>query len=178
MAITTSAGDGVRVTTAAKNGTLPVQGAITTSQIRFDTTIATNNGNLMVTPTLVGRLVLLRRGLGTEELRYITAIDGTGLIATVNEPWTVIPEDIHEHPITTPKESSLSNIVETQPPTEKDLRVKRALEDLKARTLSVITSVAEQTAALPNTPMRNIQISELVEKEKRVREILDSVQLK
>ena len=89
-----------------------------------------------------------------------------------------IPEDTHDQLNTVPEESALSNISTVQPPTEKDLRVKRALEDLKARTLSVITSVAEQTAALPNTPMRNIQISELVEKEKRVREILDSVQLK
>lgn len=90
MAITSSAGDGVRVTTAAKNGTLGSQAGAASDEIIFDTAITTNNGNLMASPTFVGRLVLLRRGTGTEELRYITAIV-SGNQVRVNEAWTVVP---------------------------------------------------------------------------------------
>src|SRR3972149_7850309 len=67
MAITTSAGDGVRITTVAKNGTL------------------------MVSPTFVGRLVIVRQGLSNEETRYITAVAGDNVTCTVHEDWVTQP---------------------------------------------------------------------------------------
>lgn len=91
MAITTTNPDGVRITTAAKNGTLSTQGAIGNNQIKFDTNISTNNGNLVTSPTFVGRLVILREGAGDEETRYITAIGTDGVTATVHEDWTANP---------------------------------------------------------------------------------------
>lgn len=91
MAITSSAGDGIRITTAAKNGTLGSQAAAASNQIIFDTAITTNNGNLTAGPTFVGRKVIVRQGLGTEETRYITAIAGDNVTATVNEAWVIQP---------------------------------------------------------------------------------------
>jgi len=91
MSITTSAGDGVRVTTAAKNGTLGSQAAAASNEIIFDTAITTNNGNLMVSPTFVGRLVIVRQGLSNEETRYITAVAGDNVTCTVHEDWVTQP---------------------------------------------------------------------------------------
>jgi hypothetical protein len=91
MAITNTAGDGVRVTTAAKNGTLGSQAAAATNEIIFDTNINTNNSNLEASPTFVGRKVIVRQGASDEETRYITAIAGDGVTATVNEDWVSQP---------------------------------------------------------------------------------------
>ncbi|KKW06037.1 MAG: hypothetical protein UY40_C0004G0021 [candidate division CPR1 bacterium GW2011_GWC1_49_13] len=91
MAITTSAGDGVRITTVAKNGTLGSQAAAASNEIIFDTAITTNNGNLMVSPTFVGRLVIVRQGLSNEETRYITAVAGDNVTCTVHEDWVTQP---------------------------------------------------------------------------------------
>lgn len=100
------------------------------------------------------------------------------LLQAIKPSVETVPEEIQSPIVNVPEESALASVVPQQPVSEKDLKVKKALEDLKARTLSVITSVAEQTAALPNTPTRNLQINELLEKERRVREILDSVHTK
>ena len=91
MAITNSNPDGVRVTTAAKNGTLGSQAAAATDEIIFDTAITTNNSNLEASPTFVGRLVIVRQGATDEETRYITNIDGDTVTAIVNEAWVVAP---------------------------------------------------------------------------------------
>lgn len=91
MAITTNATTGLIVTTAAKNGTLPGQTPAGQDQIIFDTTIATNNGNLEVTPTFVGRKVIVRRGQSNEETAKIVVIDGTGLTGTLHQSWTTKP---------------------------------------------------------------------------------------
>ena len=93
MAITSTAGDGVRITTAAKDGTLGSQAAAAANEIIFDTNISTNNGNLetLGTPTFVGRKVIVRQGTSDEETRYITAIAGDGVTATVNEDWVSQP---------------------------------------------------------------------------------------
>lgn len=88
MAITTAAGTGVVITSAAKNGTLGSQSGATSTQIIFDTALTTNNGNLANT-SFIGRLVIVRRGTGTEETRYMTAQSGTTV--TVHEPWIVQP---------------------------------------------------------------------------------------
>lgn len=90
MAITNSAGDGIRITTAAKNGTLGDQTGVPSTQIMFDTGIGTNNGNLEAGPTFVGRLVTVRQGAADEETRYITAITDT-TSGTLNEAWDVPP---------------------------------------------------------------------------------------
>jgi hypothetical protein len=92
MAITNTAGDGVRVTTAAANSTLGSQASAAANEIIFPDTIAgTNNGNLEASPTYVGRKVIVRQGQSDEETRYITAIDGGGTTATVNEDWVTQP---------------------------------------------------------------------------------------
>ena len=91
MAITSGAGPGIVVTSAAKNGALGDQSAGGSDQIIFDTNINTNNGNLEASPTFVGRLVVIRRGAANEETRYITAIDGDGVTATVHENWVTPP---------------------------------------------------------------------------------------
>src|SRR3972149_7674942 len=91
MSITTSAGDGVRIPTVAKNGTLGSQAAAASNEIIFDTAITTNNGNLMVSPTFVGRLVIVRQGLSNEETRYITAVAGDNVTCTVHEDWVTQP---------------------------------------------------------------------------------------
>jgi hypothetical protein len=91
MAITTSAGDGVRITSSAKNGSLPDQSPAAADEVIFDTDINTNSGNLAASPTFVGRKVILRQGSPTEEVAYITAIDGTGLTASLHQPWNAAP---------------------------------------------------------------------------------------
>jgi len=90
MAITSSAGDGIRITTAAKNGTLASQAGINSDQIKFDTTwAAVNNGNTV--GVLLGRLIILRRGTATEEVRKITVGTTADTTITVHEAWTVAP---------------------------------------------------------------------------------------
>jgi len=91
MTITNSAGDGVRVNSAAKDGTLGSQDAAASNEIIFDTDITSNNGNLVGGATFVGRLVIVRQGASDEETRYMTAIDGGGTTATVNGDWVVAP---------------------------------------------------------------------------------------
>ena len=92
MAITNTNPDGIRVTTAAANSTLGSQAAAASNEIIFPDTIAgTNNGNLEASPTYVARKVIVRQGAGDEETKYITAIDGGGTTATVNEDWVVAP---------------------------------------------------------------------------------------
>jgi hypothetical protein len=90
MAITTGAGDGIRVTTAAKNGTLGSQTGAGTNQIILDTTwAAVNNGN--TNSILLGRLLILRRGTATEETKKIIAGTSASTTVTVHEDWTVAP---------------------------------------------------------------------------------------
>jgi hypothetical protein len=91
MTITSTGPDGIRVNSAAKNGTLGSQAAAASNEIIFDTAITTNNGNLEASPTFVGRLVIVRLGASDEETRYMTAIDGDTVTATVNEDWVVPP---------------------------------------------------------------------------------------
>jgi hypothetical protein len=103
MTISTSAG-GVTIQSTAKNGTLSAQTLATTSSIEvvLDTGVGTNNGNLFsagttfigeAAPTLIGRTMILRRGLGTEETRYITACTLVGgcTVLTVSEAWVQDP---------------------------------------------------------------------------------------
>lgn len=92
------------------------------------------------------------------------------LLQSIKPPVEIVPEETEEEHI--------QDVEQEQIRLDRDERVKKALDDLKTRTLNVITAVAEQTASLPNTPSRSIQINELIEKERRVREILDSVQQK
>lgn len=96
MAITTSAGDGVRCTTSAVNETLGSQTQQTGSNtIVLSNTIANlSNGNLVASPTYVNRIIMIRRGTATEEYRLCTADTagtGTTRILTVHENWTVVP---------------------------------------------------------------------------------------
>jgi len=103
MAITTSAGDGVRVTTASMNETLGDQSQAngTDEIVVSDTFTNTNNGQVEGTIGYVDRLAVLRQGQSNEETRFITvdtAGTGTTRILTVHEPWTTAPsssETIH-----------------------------------------------------------------------------------
>ena len=90
MAISTGPG-GIVIESAAKDGTLGSQAAAAANEIIFDTNINTNNGNLIASPTFVGRKVIVRQGASDEETRYITAIAGDGVTATVNEDWVSQP---------------------------------------------------------------------------------------
>ena len=89
MAITDT-GSRIRIESPAKNGTLSTQGA-GDNKITFDTTIATNNGNLATTPSFKGRQVIIRRGDADEETGRISAIDWTGLIGTTLDDWDTPP---------------------------------------------------------------------------------------
>jgi hypothetical protein len=95
MAITTSAPNGVQVTTPAVNETLGSQAQTNGSNqiVLSDTFANLNNGNVG-NSTYVGRLVRLRPGTGTEEVKYCTAETagtGTTVILTVHEPWDSQP---------------------------------------------------------------------------------------
>ena len=59
----TSANPNITIDTAAKDGTLGSQAAAAANEIIFDTTItAVNNGDLIGSPTLDGRKVIIRQG--------------------------------------------------------------------------------------------------------------------
>lgn len=91
MAITSSAGDGIRITSSAKNGTLGSQAGAANNQIILDTAWATNNGNVN-TAALIGRLIILRRGTATEETKKIIVATAASTTVTVHEPWTNAPQ--------------------------------------------------------------------------------------
>lgn len=98
MAITTSAGDGVRVTTSAVNETIPAQTNVsdTTLEVEVSDDISTlSNGNLEASPVYVDRMIILRQGLSNEETRRIVSASASGVgntwILGVNEPWIVDP---------------------------------------------------------------------------------------
>lgn len=91
MAITSGASTGIEVVSAAKNGTLGSQAAAGDNEIIFDTAITTNNSGLEGAPTFVGRMVIKNQGLGDEEIRYIFAIAGDNVTATVHEDWVDNP---------------------------------------------------------------------------------------
>ena len=64
-------------------------------EVVFANPMTTNNGNVAASPTHVGRIVVKNRGLGDEEVRYISAVTagtGTTVIATVTEPWVDPPQ--------------------------------------------------------------------------------------
>lgn len=81
----------VRVESAAKNGTLGAQGTLNANQIKFDTAITTNNGNLETSPTFDQRHVILRRGEVDEEWGLINAVDVDGLTCTLLADWETAP---------------------------------------------------------------------------------------
>jgi len=89
MAITTGAADGVRITSAAKNGSLGDQTGVGSDEIRFPSAMSTNNGQVG-SVDFDKRMVILRRGLSDEDERYITAIV-SGNLCRVNEVWTSAP---------------------------------------------------------------------------------------
>jgi hypothetical protein len=95
MAITSSAGDGVRVTTAAKNGTVK---SFTGGKVRLEDPITTgNNGNLEPSPTYADRLILIDGGTGSGQVRRITGQttgqgDGDDVDLDVHEDWTTDPD--------------------------------------------------------------------------------------
>ena len=95
MSITTSAPNGVIVTTPAKDSrlletTLGSQAGANANQVIVPNAIGTNNqGNLTGSPSYVGRLFMLRPGLSSEEVRYITGDAANTL--TVNEDWVTAP---------------------------------------------------------------------------------------
>lgn len=91
MSITTQAQAGVQVNSPAKNGTLGSQASATgLDEVDIGSAITTgNNGNLESTPTYVGRKIIINRGLGSEETRYIKSVAGT--VVTVNSPFDVNP---------------------------------------------------------------------------------------
>ena len=93
MTITSTAGDGVRVNSAAVTDTIGAQTqANGVDEIVLTNTFAAlNNGNVHGAADYSGdnRKIILRQGTGTEETRYITAQaagTGTTVILTVNEP--------------------------------------------------------------------------------------------
>lgn len=96
MAVTTSAGDGVRITSSAVNETLGSQTQQTGSNtiVLSNTFASLNNGNVAGGIGYVNRLILIRRGTATEEKKLCTAdTAGTGntRILTVHENWTQVP---------------------------------------------------------------------------------------
>jgi hypothetical protein len=98
MAITTSAPNGVIVTTAAMNEVIPAQTNVsdTTLEVEVSDDITTlSNGNLVTSPVYTSRLIILRQGSGTEETRRIVSAAASGVgntwILTVNEPWIIDP---------------------------------------------------------------------------------------
>jgi len=96
MAITTSAGDGVRVTSPAWCG-VANSGTTTTAVLngRWALGANQNNGNTCACFTMPCRVVVLRQGACNQEIRFITAAcecagaDTTTI--TVHEPWCTTP---------------------------------------------------------------------------------------
>ena len=90
MAITTSSQNGIQILSSAANGTLGAQTGAGNNQIIIPSPLlTTNNGNIETTITEVGRLIMIRKGTATEEVRYCTNATGTTL--TVHENWTQPP---------------------------------------------------------------------------------------
>jgi len=88
MAITSTAGAGITVTTAAVSDTLGTAG--TTTTITFTNTFANlDNGNTG-TSSYAGRLAILRPGTATEEVRYISS-EITTTQVEVSEPFEIAP---------------------------------------------------------------------------------------
>lgn len=102
MAITSSAGDGIRATTAAKSGTVK---SFTGGLVRLEDPITTgNNGNLEASPTYVNRLILIDGGTGSGQVRFITAQatgvgDGDDVDLTVSEDWVIDPDSTSTYQI-------------------------------------------------------------------------------
>lgn len=90
MSITTNA-ERIRVESPAKNGTLGTQGAINANQIKFDTNISTNNGNLMASPTFKRRHVVIREGDADEESQLVESVDVDGVTCTMQDSWVSAP---------------------------------------------------------------------------------------
>ena len=93
MAITNTV-DRIRLESFAKNGTLGSQAAspeLSANQIKFDTAITTNNGNLEASPTFDDRHVVIREGTGTEERNLITSVDVDGVTCTCINDWDTAP---------------------------------------------------------------------------------------
>lgn len=93
MAITTNLSR-IRVESSAKNGTLGSQSAspeLAANQIKFDTAITTNNGNLVASPTFKRRHVCLRKGTSTEEFNIVLSVDVDGVTCTMQEDWINAP---------------------------------------------------------------------------------------
>lgn len=96
MAITSAAGSGLEVTTAAVDEVLATQAqANGTNQIVISDTLATLENGQAIDPTdYVNRMCILRQGAGNEETRLIIAEaagTGTTRILTVNEDWVAAP---------------------------------------------------------------------------------------
>ena len=90
MAITQNASR-VRIESSAKNGTLGAQGTLNANQIKFDTNISTNNGNLVTSPVFNRRHVVLRKGTATEEFGLIQSVDADGVTCTMQADWETVP---------------------------------------------------------------------------------------
>ena len=86
MSITQNASR-IRIESAAKNGTLGSQSGLGVKQIKFDTAITTNNGDLESSPTFKGRYVVVRRGQSDEETNPIKSVDPDGLTCTCLNAW-------------------------------------------------------------------------------------------
>ena len=80
----------VTINSAAKNGTLGSQTGANSDEIIFPSDMTTNNGNLVSSPVFTGRLVTIRKGLGTEETRYMIS-DVTTTKVQVVEDWGTAP---------------------------------------------------------------------------------------
>jgi len=95
VAITYSAGAGTTVTTSAKNGTVK---SFTGGKVRLEDPIETaNNGNLMASPTYVGRKILISGGTGSGQVRFISGQttglgDGDDVDLDVSEAWETNPD--------------------------------------------------------------------------------------
>lgn len=90
MAITQNASR-VRVESSAKNGTLGAQGTLNANQIKFDTNISTNNGNLVAFPEFKRRHVILRKGTATQEINIVLSVDVDEVTCTMQEDWETVP---------------------------------------------------------------------------------------
>jgi len=99
MSITNTA-DRVRLESGAKNGTLSTQGVLNADQIKIDTNISTNNGNLETSPTFDDRHIILREGTSTEERNLVTNVNVDGVTCTCLNDWDTAPAsgDAYEFP--------------------------------------------------------------------------------
>lgn len=81
----------VRFESGAKNGTLGTQGTLNADQIKFDTAITTNNGDLETSPSFKWRHVILRRGGVDEEYGLIQSVEVDGLTCNMYADWDSAP---------------------------------------------------------------------------------------